>query len=311
MPTLVQVERLHVHFGELRAVDGAGLTLEEGQLLGLVGPNGAGKTTLLRALAGLQPVTSGHMHILGQELTDLSSEPRQHIGFAPDVMLMYPELSVEDFLRFVGRSYDLGATGTEESIGFWLDKLWLTEKRTERISSLSRGMLQRLGIARALMPNPTVILLDEPAAGLDPAGRVQFRQLLAALRDQGKAIIVSSHILADLHEYCTHIAIMQHGRFLKYGTVAAITSADQNRQRYHLTFVHPVPQVRRILEEDPLLKHLNLDGTQAEFEYEHDPERAAELLRKLVSDGVPVCAFEPLAGDLEQAYLKTGIRQVD
>src|ERR1044072_4872725 len=121
----------------------------------------------------------------------------------------------------------------EERIDFWLERVWLTEKADQKIKGLSRGMRQRVGIARTLMPNPAVVLLDEPAAGPDPAGRVQFRKLLCELREQGKALIVSSHILSDMEEYCTHIAIMGHGNLMKFGTVREIaTGADTGRCRY-------------------------------------------------------------------------------
>lgn len=196
-----------MQFGPLMAVRDVSFRLHGGDLLGLIGPNGSGKTTLLRAIAALQPIHLGKVRILGETLHPDAHDLLRQIGFTPDTPVFYDELTVRDFLRFIGTGYNLPRHETDERIDFWLEKVWLTEKADTKIKGLSRGMRQRIGIARTLLPNPSVILLDEPSAGLDPAGRVQFRQLLCNLRDQGKALIVSSHILSDMGEYCTHAGI--------------------------------------------------------------------------------------------------------
>jgi ABC-2 type transport system ATP-binding protein len=218
-PEIVAVESLRVEFGAVAAVDDVTFSLRGGHLLGLIGPNGAGKTTLLRAVAGIHPLTRGRVRILGEPLAAGGGDDLlRHVGFTPDTPAVYEELTVRQFLRFIAKGYALGGREVDERIDFWLERVWLTEKADQRIKELSRGMRQRVGLARTLLPNPSVILLDEPAAGLDPAGRVQFRQLLSTLRDQGKALIVSSHILADMNEYCTHIGIMAKGRLIRFGT---------------------------------------------------------------------------------------------
>ena len=157
--------------------------------------------------------------------------------------------------------------------------------------------------------------MDEPAAGLDPAGRVQFRQLLASLRDQGKAIIVSSHILADLAEYCTHIAIMGHGKLLKCGTVAEVAGAESHeRAKYRIVLAQRVGDLARRLEEldrDKRIGRLEFDADLITLEYDSDRQAAADLLRKLIAAGLPVAEFHTVGPDLEQAYLRTGIQQVD
>jgi ABC-2 type transport system ATP-binding protein len=311
MQVMLEANGLRVEFGPLVAVRDVTFSLRSGDLLGLVGPNGAGKTTLLRALCGLQSVSLGRVRIMGRDLLEDRELFRAQIGFAPDVPAVYEELTVDDFLDFITRSYRQSAARRAELIDFWLERLWLTEKRTARIATLSRGMRQRLTIARTLVADPSVILLDEPAGGLDPAGRIQFRRLLASLRDQGKALIVSSHILADLHEYCTHIAIMEHGSFLQFGSVAAVTGRDDGRCGFRMHLTRPTLAVHEALAGIDGVSHVEVSDREVSFEYFRDDERAAELLRRLVHAGLPILSFAPVRPDLEDAYLRSGVRQVD
>jgi ABC-2 type transport system ATP-binding protein len=308
-PPVVHVTNLRVRFGGLIAVRDVSLTLTGGTLLGLIGPNGAGKTTLLRAIAGLQPPTRGSIEVLGERL---SPDSLHQIGFTPDVPPVYEELTVRQFLTFVGKGYDLPASEIRERSDFWLEKVWLTEKADQRIKGLSRGMKQRLGLARTLLPNPALILLDEPAAGLDPAGRVQFRQLLADLRDQGKTIVISSHILADMDEYCTHIAIMSAGAVSQFGTVAQIAHGhDAGRRRYQITLAHPVADLAERLGALEGVGGVAVERDRATFELGSGADDAAAALARLVAMRVPIASFAPVAANLEEAYLRAGIRQVD
>ena len=312
---LLEIENLRVQFGELIAVNDVSISLEAGHLLGLIGPNGAGKTTTLRAAAGLQAVTTGHVRLLGHDVFQYPTIVNRHLGFTPDAPALYDTLTVTDFLRFVARCYGLSTGLAAERIDHWLKNLWLSDKKDAKVASLSRGMKQRLAVARTLLPDPHVALLDEPAAGLDPAGRVEFRKLLANLRDQGKAIIVSSHILADLAEYCTHIAIMGHGRTLAYGTVAEVAGGQSaERTRYRIVLATRLSDLTARLE--PLanisgISDLQADGDQITLEYHSDRTAAANLLRQFLETGLPVAEFHAMRPDLEQAYLRTGIRQVD
>jgi ABC-2 type transport system ATP-binding protein len=309
---VLSLKSVHVRFGPLHAVRGISLDLNGGDLLGLIGPNGAGKTTLLRAAAGMQPLSMGAVHVLGTELLPGAIDALRHIGFTPDTPAAYEQLTVRDYLTFVAKGYDLTASEVRERIDFWLEKVWLTEKANQRIKSLSRGMRQRIGIARTLLPNPAVVILDEPAAGLDPAGRVQFRQLLCDLRDQGKAMIVSSHILSDMAEYCTHIGIMAAGAMIQYGTVAEVAaSANGHRCRYTLTLAHALPDAAERMRGIAGVERVEVDRDRVTLEYLSGREDAAGLLAELVARRLPVASFTPNAPGLEEAYLRTGIRQVD
>jgi len=310
---LVALEQVRVEFGPLAAVRDVSFVLRPGNLLGLIGPNGAGKTTLLRAMVGIQPVTSGSVRILGTDLATADEQVLRHIGFTPDTPTFYENLTVSDFLHFVAMAYNLDRAEADERIGFWLEKVWLAEKRTQRIKALSRGMRQRVGLARTLLTNPAVIVLDEPAAGLDPAGRVQFRQLLCDLREQGKALIVSSHILADMEEYCTHIGIMAKGEMVKFGTVSEVAAHEgaNGRCRYTLILARAVPQLQKSLEEIEGISAIQAERDRASFEYVSERDAAAALLAMLVGKQMPVASFVPHAPGLEQAYLRIGIEQVD
>ncbi|HWL93507.1 MAG TPA: ABC transporter ATP-binding protein, partial [Phycisphaerae bacterium] len=277
-----------------------------------LGPNGAGKTTTLKAVAGLIPTAAGQIRVMGESVEAGNTPALSRIGFAPDTPPVYEELTVLNFLRFIARAYGIREPMADERIDFWLEQLWLTEKREAKIKTLSRGMRQRLTVARTLLPDPTLILLDEPAAGLDPAGRVQFRKLLGSLRDQGRALVVSSHILADLHEYCTHIAIMEGGKLRQFGTVAQVVGGkDDNRCMYDVVLARPAADAMRVLNDMPGVTAIEVQGRKITFEFEHDDERAAELLAMMLKAGLPVARFSPVEHDLEQAYLRTGIRQVD
>ena len=313
-PRLIHVQSLCVRFGSFVAVNDVSLTLRGGDLLGLVGPNGAGKTTLLRAMAGLQPTSSGEVRVLG-EVVEPGAPVLARVGFTPDTPPLYEEMNVRTFLRFVAKGYGLGAADVDAHISYWLERVWLAEKSSQKIKALSRGMRQRLGLARTLLPNPSAVLLDEPAAGLDPAGRVQFRKLLLELRDQGKALVVSSHILADMSEYCTHIAIMERGSLRRFGTVAEFTAVAgdevHGRRRYHVTLARPTSNLRDAISAIEGVGVIDANGDRFTVEWGRTPDDAARLLAELVARGLPVASFSAEPFDLEQAYLRAGVRQVD
>lgn len=309
---LLEAEHVRVQYDRTVALRDLNLQLRAGDLLGLVGPNGAGKTTALRAMAGLQAMTAGRVRILGRDVTRECALAMPNVAFASDTPPLYDRLTVEEFLTFIGLSYGLDGNTIDERIGFWLEQLWLTERRKDRVQTLSRGMRQRLAVARTLLPHPPVILLDEPAAGLDPAGRVSFRRLLCSLRDQGKAIVISSHILSDLHEYCTHIAIMSHGEVLQYGTVQQVVNGHENHQcRYRVGLARPIDDILPRMADFAGLSNVQADREEIVFEFVNDPTAAADLLRRLILAGIPVSSFSPMSAGLEEAYLRSGVKQVD
>lgn len=342
---LLTAESVRVEFGSLVAVRDVSFELAGGDLLGLVGPNGAGKTTLLRVLAGLHAPTSGIARVMGRPVLGEHELVRHHVGFAPDTPPAYEELTIADFLRFIGYAYQVERPEIEERIDFWLEQLWLTEKRDSKISSLSRGMKQRVTLARTFLPRPHVILLDEPLSGLDPGGRVQLRGVLAALRDQGCAMVVSSHILSDLEEVSTHVAIIEHGSVKRWSRTDALHAQDGHRRHFRVvlaggdatpiraaaqggadlsrhvadfaarpagdTAARPLTDFAACLAELDGVTDVRPDGRGHTFEYAADEAAVSDLLRRLVTDGWPVVSFTPAKSGLEEVYMRAGVKQVD
>ena len=311
MDALLIAKQIRVEFGPLVAVREVSFELAGGELLGLVGPNGAGKTTLLRVLAGLHAPTSGSAHVLGKAVLGEHEVVRHHIGFAPDTPPVYEELTVQQFLEFIAGAYRLGRGEAGEKIDFWLEKLWLVEKRDTPVKHLSRGMRQRLTLARTLIPRPHILLLDEPLAGLDPAGRVHLRRVLAMLREQGCAMVVSSHILSDLEEVATHVAIIEHGSILRWGRTEAFQYGDEAKRTYRLGVLEVTTDHADWLSAVEGVSDVEANGDVYTFDYRVGQRDAADLLRRLVESGIPVTSFTVVKTTLEDAYLRSGVREVD
>ncbi len=311
MTVLLTADNIRVEFGTLVAVRDVSFELSGGQLLGLVGPNGAGKTTLLRVLAGLHAPTRGAAHVMGEPVLGGHGTVRHHVGFSPETPPAYEELTIDQFLRFIASAYDLTVHEAEERIDFWLERLWLAERRDAPVKHLSRGMRQRLTLARTFLPQPHVILLDEPLAGLDPAGRIELRGVLGMLRNQGCAMIVSSHILADLEEVATHIVIIEHGSIIRFITTDALRHEHAERRTYRVITLDDRSDHARIIAAIDGVSDLSRDDRTYTFDYNAGEREAADLLRQLVTRNVPVLSFAVVTKSLEEVYLRSGVKQVD
>ncbi|NOX59061.1 MAG: ABC transporter ATP-binding protein [Planctomycetes bacterium] len=310
MSLLLEVNNVRVEFETLVAVNNVSFKMAGGDLLGLIGPNGAGKTTLLRVLAGLHAPTSGSVSIMGHDVLDESHRVRGEVGFSPDSPPAYEEMTVEQFLYFVADTHGIRGNEAHERIDHWLEQVWLENKRTEKVSKLSRGMRQRITVAQTLIPSPAVVLLDEPSSGLDPAGRIQLREVIASLARQGKAVIVSSHILADLEEFCTHIAIIERGCVLRYSHVDELAHDSVGRCSYKMIIQSDSDHTEAIIAVDGT-SHIRKTGHEYTVQFDAGNEEAAVLLRQLVERGLHVSSFTMVRESLEDVYLKTGVQQVD
>jgi ABC-2 type transport system ATP-binding protein len=305
---VVAIERLTKRYDRSLAVAGLELTVEQGEIFGLVGPNGAGKTTTLKMLATLLVPNSGDAWIDGYSIRRQPDAVRRVIGYMPDTFGVYDDMRVWEYLDFFGRCYRLPAARRRQMIADLLDLVDLGHKRDAYVQELSRGMQQRLCLAHALVHDPSVLLLDEPASGLDPRARVELRELLRELRSLGKTILISSHILPELEELCTSLAIIDHGRVLASGKVEDI---HQRFRAGGVYLLRPLGDTDALAAAEATLGRRpevasvgrRADG-QLEIGLRGDEEAAAGLLAALVGDGVRVASFGPAASDLEELFLQ-------
>ena len=308
MSAIVRTTGLVKRYDRTLAVAGVDLAIEPGEIFGLVGPNGAGKTTTLRILATLLRPDAGSAEIDGWSVTRNPDEVRRVLGFMPDAFGVYDDMKVWEYLDFFARCYGLAAPARRRMIGDLLELVDLADKRDAYVQTLSRGMQQRLCLAHALVHDPQVLLLDEPASGLDPRARVELRELLRELRSMGKTVVISSHILPELEELCTSVAIVDRGQVLAQGRVTDI----ERRLRFGA-----VLRVRLLLDEaglvaarerflaDPDVASATIlhDGT-IELGFRGDDEASARLLAQSVAAGLPIVSFARAASDLEELFLQ-------
>ncbi|HET9442904.1 MAG TPA: ABC transporter ATP-binding protein [Acidimicrobiales bacterium] len=278
----VRVEGLSKVYGRLRAVDHLDLEVPRGSAFGLIGPNGAGKTTTFAVLASLLTPSAGRVEVAGFDPVRAPAEVRRRVGYMPDVMGVYDNLRVDEYLRFFAASYGIPSRAWAGLVDGLLELVDLGGKRESMVDSLSRGMKQRLSLARALVHDPEVLILDEPASGLDPRARVELRELLAELRRLGKTIVVSSHILAELEEMCTHVAILEAGRLLAAGPPREI------RDRLAVG--------RQVV--------VRLAGGEEQVHTVADEAGQVELVRRLVQEGLPVVEVAMADGGLEDLFMR-------
>ncbi len=290
--------------GKLTAVDTLDLQVPAGSLYGLIGPNGAGKTTTLRMLAGLLDPSSGEIKINGSTTNGGWRDVRPQIGYMPDFFGVYEDMLVWEYLDFFARCYDLPAQRRGQVTDELLDLVDLTEKRDDYVQTLSRGMRQRLCLAHTLVHDPAVLLLDEPASGLDPRARVEMRALLRELGAMGKTIIVSSHILAELAEMCDSIGIIERGQLVASGPVEEIIRQAQQGRIIRLKTLSDPEEVEKILSNQAGVGNIYPVNGALEVEFTGDDEAIAALLETLIASGVRVASFAETSSNLEEIFLR-------
>ena len=305
---MLELRDLQVAYGPAPALWGVSLRLAAGELLCVVGPNGAGKTTMLRMLATLLQPTSGDAEIAGMSVTRNPDQVRRVIGFMPDAFGVYDDMKVWEYLDFFARCYGIPGSRRRRMIGDLLELVDLAHKRDAYVLSLSRGMQQRLCLAHALVHDPQVLLLDEPASGLDPRARVELRELLRELRSLGKTIVISSHILPELEELCTSVAIVDHGRVLASGTIAEIGQKLRIGEVLRVRVIggDEASEAARSWfdgREDVASATLDASGL-LEIGFRGDEAGAAQLLAAAIQARIPVASFSPAATDLQELFLQ-------
>ena len=299
----INIVNLKKYFGTTRAVDDISFTFSSGQIFGFVGPNGAGKTTTMRILATLDEPTSGDAKIDDVSLVETPEQARRLIGYVPDALPTHRDISVHDYLDFFARAYGMiGAQRRQvvESIEGFTN---LTGIREKTLHALSKGMKQRVSLARALLHDPPVLVMDEPAAGLDPRARVELRELLRILSGQGKAILISSHILTELSEICDGAVIIEQGQIVTAGTLKEIASPDVEQ---HTVVIRPLNRqndLHKAMLLMPNVAAVNQLGNEIEAQITGSEETCSELLENLIQDGYRIVEFKQRGGDLESVFM--------
>ncbi len=280
---IIEARGLTKRYGQLTALNDFTLDVPRGSIYGIIGPNGAGKSTAFSILATLLRPTAGTSRVCGADPTRSPASVRRHMGYMPDVMGVYERLTVAEYIQFHAAAYRVPRSEWPELVDGLLELVDLDVKKNSLVDRLSRGMKQRLSLARALVHDPELLILDEPASGLDPRARVEFRQLLVALRDMGKTILISSHILAELEQMCTDIAVIEAGNLLASGSPKSIIAQLGHGRRVKATFS---------------------DGASEEFGVTDLIDQAA-LLRRLATEGErELVEFTEVATDLEDLFMQ-------
>lgn len=299
----VEVKHLCKYFGKTRAVDDISFSFEGGQIMAFVGPNGAGKTTTMRIISTLEEPFSGSVSIDGVSLIEEPEKGREKIGYVPDNLPVHRDITVDDYLDFFARSHGIRGRKRQEVLESIIHFTNLAGIREKFMITLSKGMKQRVSLARALIHDPPVLVMDEPAAGLDPRARVELRELLKVLASQGKAVLISSHILSELSEICNGAIIIEQGRLLRAGTMDQILTRDSPRRTLIIRPAEKHQELLRDLLQTPLVESANLLGEEIELELTGSERDCAELLSSLVKKEYLIVEFRQRRADLETVFM--------
>jgi ABC-2 type transport system ATP-binding protein len=311
-PTL-ELHHLHRYFGPLKAVNDVSFRAYPGQVVGFIGPNGAGKTTTMRILATLDLPTAGDATVCGYSVIDDPDKVRRVLGFMPDAFGRYSNMNVVEYLDFFARAYGFKGQRRHDAVERVLVFTELRKLADKPITSLSKGMSQRLGLGRTLIHDPEVLILDEPAAGLDPRARVELRELIKLLAtEMHKTVLISSHILTELGEICDSAAIIEAGKILASGTIAEIQATRRQHAadaaEAHATILaarvlNDIDRLERWLLEQPFVSEVAIGPQQVSFNFAADASAQAQLLRKMIEEGFEVLEFTGKTQTLEDAFM--------
>ncbi len=302
--SFVQIKDLWVNYGAMHAVRGISFEIPKGEVFGFIGPNGAGKTSTIKVLATLIAPDHGKVTIGGINVTEDPLAIRKRIGYMPDFFGVYEDLTVNEYLHFFAAAYDIPTFQRESTVRDVLALTDLTAKVRQPVDALSRGMKQRLGLARVLLHDPDLLLLDEPASGLDPRARIEMREMLLALKEMGKTIIISSHILHELSLLCTRIGIIETGQMVTEGSLDEIYQRLGLMQLIHVQLVNGsetlIDQIRQI----PGIAEVLVQADRLAIRVRAEQLPPEELLDRMYALGARMRMFQPEAMDMETAFMK-------
>ena len=309
---MLRIENLTKKYGKFQALDNLNLHIEKGEIFGFVGPNGAGKTTTMRIVCGLLKATSGSVYVDGVDAIANPEDIKRKVGYVPDFFGVYDNLQVMEYMEFYGSMYGMKKEEVDEISKGLLELVNLSDKQNEFVDTLSRGMKQRLCVARALIHNPDLLVLDEPNSGLDPRARFEMKEVLKNLGAMGKTIIISSHILPELSEMCSSIGIMERGKLIASGKVEEIMQKSRGIQPIKMRAFAPDYEnaeeahnyISMVLKEQPLVNKVNFTEDEILVSFEGDEKEAAQLLKTLCERNILVSNFYREKEDLESLFLE-------
>jgi ABC-2 type transport system ATP-binding protein len=301
---VIEVENLTKNYEGHWAVRGVSFSVGEGDIFGFIGPNGAGKTTSIRIISTLLDPTSGSVRVGGRSVTGEAEAVRRLIGFMPDNFGVYERITVWEYLDFFAAAYGIDRRSRAAAIEGIMELTDLAELRDRLTGGLSKGMRQRLCLAKTLVHDPKVLILDEPANGLDPRARIEFRALLKELRSMGKTILISSHILTELSDICTSVAILEKGKVVASGSIDSIKKALQPGLAFRLEVLGGGEAARGALEGLPHVSNVLVEGDAIRFQFSAPHPEVAELVRALVAKGVAITGLQEEKTDLEGLFMR-------
>ncbi len=306
MDTMLRVEHLTKQFGPMRAVDNLTFSLGRGRICGFVGPNGAGKTTTMRIIATLEEPTAGTVFVNESSIHEEPYKVRRLMGFMPDHYGTYPAMTCRDYLEFYARAYEVEKKVRKKRIDEIMDFTGLDKIGDKEVETLSKGMRQRLNLGRALVNDPDVLIMDEPAAGLDPRARVELRYLVRNLADMGKAVLISSHILTELSEICDTMLIIDHGRCVRFGTFDEIQQSIQQGAEVEMRLFDndQVEALEQFLMERPNVEDIRPgESGRMGFAYLGEAEDISVLMRDMLNADFKVMEFRPKTMSMEDVFI--------
>ncbi len=300
---MIELSHFTKRYGDLLAVDDLCLKIEPGEMFGFIGPNGAGKSTTIRFLATLLKATKGDGVVNGFRVSRQPMDVRRSIGYMPDAFGVYDGMKVWEFLDFFAAAYQIKRSRRKQVITDVLELLDLTVKRNDYVNSLSRGMKQRLCLAKTLVHDPPVLILDEPASGLDPRARIEVKALLKELRNMGKTILISSHILSELADCCTSIGIIERGKLLMHGPIEEVYHRIRRNRIVEIKFLEHMELGLQIIRSLPEAHDVKVAGRRATVELAAGDEQVAALMERLVAAGVRMQSFAEKEPTLEDVFM--------
>ncbi len=301
---MLQINHLYKNYGKFLAVNNLCLRIPQGDLFGFVGPNGAGKTTTIRMVCGLMPPTAGNIMINGVDAFSNPKEIRKQIGYVPDFFGVYDNLKVREYMDLYGSMYRMNSRDIEKIADDLLELVNLSDKKEMYVDTLSRGMKQRLCVARALIHNPALLILDEPNSGLDPGARVEMKELLLNLKGMGKTIVISSHILSELSEMCNSIGIMNHGNLVTAGRIEDVLQSAFGSNNLVIGIKEHTDSAVRLLKEQAGVKVETIGEKEIRISHSLSEEEIAKMIAYLIGSGVVVTGFHTQEGNLETLFMQ-------